>query len=38
LARAGHAVGLGQTETRATVRSGLTAGAHHPRADIGDRA
>ncbi|MGH2875685.1 MAG: hypothetical protein ACRDRL_22575, partial [Sciscionella sp.] len=32
LLHAGQAIGLGEHECAATVRSGLSAGAHHPRA------
>lgn len=37
LTHAAHAAGLGEHEAAATVRSGLTAGALHPRPEIGHR-
>jgi hypothetical protein len=38
LSNAAHATGLTEPEVTATIRSGLTAGAHHPRAEIGHPA
>lgn len=38
LAHAAQAAGLGEHEAAATIRSGLTAGARHPRAEIGHPA
>ncbi len=38
LSEAAHAAGLGEGEASATIRSGLTAGAHAPRAVIGHSA
>ena len=38
LAHAARATGLGQQEAAATIASGLTAGARHPRTEIGHPA